>query len=72
MCPNLNQMLHSNVAQHEINVSVQCGAPLYCMTIFISDEYQRELHSDYKTKPQQKISQADHGRFHSFLEQETR
>ena len=27
MCFNLNQMLHSNVNQHEINVSVQCAAP---------------------------------------------
>ena len=27
MCLNLNQMLHSNVAQHGINVSVESGAP---------------------------------------------
>ena len=32
MCVDQNQMLHSNVAQHKINVSVYCGAP-YTMAV---------------------------------------
>ena len=37
MCLNLNQMLHSNVPQHEINVSVYFGAP-YIMTVYFEKD----------------------------------
>ena len=59
MCVNPNQMLHSNVAQHEINVSVLCGAPLYPIRFhqFVNHLKQDQIISELKAKEVEMLRQ---------------